>query len=176
MGMDVYGEAATAEVGQYFRRNVWGWRPLAEMVTTLLPRETAPCRHWQSNDGDGLDAEGAAALAGALEVLIANGYVESYIRSRDAELATLPDEPCHLCKATGIRRDAIGTRDGQPSKVIGTDVPAEPDHPRHGDTGWCNGCDGRGASPAFDRHYHLETQDVLDFLAFLQHCGGFTIC
>ena len=63
MGMDIYGDAPTAPEGEYFRRNVSGWIPFAELVTTLCPDEAAPCRHWGSNDGDGLDAAGAAALA-----------------------------------------------------------------------------------------------------------------
>ena len=28
MGMDVYGIAPTSERGEYFRNNVWWWRPL----------------------------------------------------------------------------------------------------------------------------------------------------
>jgi hypothetical protein len=67
MGFDVYGKAPTAREGEYFRRNVWGWPPLAYLVTTLCPDEAAACQRWYSNDGDGLDAAGAAALAAKLE-------------------------------------------------------------------------------------------------------------
>ena len=33
MGMDVYGN----KNGAYFRRNIWGWRPLAELDCKLEP-------------------------------------------------------------------------------------------------------------------------------------------
>ena len=32
MGMDVFGKNPTSEVGKYFRRNVWHWRRLADLV------------------------------------------------------------------------------------------------------------------------------------------------
>ena len=32
MGMDVYGENPKNEKGEYFRNNVWWWRPLGDFV------------------------------------------------------------------------------------------------------------------------------------------------
>ena len=52
MGMDVYGKAPTAEVGEYFRRNVWGWRPLWDMCLDLFPELTEKVEYGHSNDGD----------------------------------------------------------------------------------------------------------------------------
>ena len=77
MGMDVYGNAPTTKEGEYFRRNIWGWHPLAVVVQTLAPAITRPCVNWHSNDGDGLDAEGATKLADALEAAIADGRAGS---------------------------------------------------------------------------------------------------
>ena len=51
MGMDIYGN----NTGTYFRRNVWGWRPLAELVCKLEPELTSACAHWYDNNGDGLN-------------------------------------------------------------------------------------------------------------------------
>lgn len=83
MGMDVYGKEPISKVGEYFRRNAWGWRPLATLCCTLCPKETESCRYWQSNDGDGLDAIGARALADALQDKVnqgalARGWAEAY--------------------------------------------------------------------------------------------------
>jgi hypothetical protein len=90
MGFDVYGKAPTAREGEYFRRNIWGWHPLAYLVETLCPDEAAACQHWYSNDGDGLDAAGAAALAAKLEERRDAGDVVAYCAQLDALAAAAP--------------------------------------------------------------------------------------
>jgi hypothetical protein len=150
--MDVYGKEPTAEVGKYFRRNAWGWRPLATLCTTLCPKETQGCIHWQSNDGDGLDATGAKALAAALQDKINQGAVKAYIEIRNAELSAMPHEPCRFCEGSGIRRDAVGVGMKQPDRKVPDSAEWRGGkHPRAGQMGWCNGCDGRG----FDRPFRL---------------------
>jgi hypothetical protein len=67
MGMDVFGKNPTGPTGQYFRSTIWGWRPLADLCIKVAPEVCASCKHWYSNDYDGLDAVGAAALATALQ-------------------------------------------------------------------------------------------------------------
>jgi hypothetical protein len=84
MGMDVLGKAPTAPEGEYFRRNTLNWGPLVDCVTTLCPDETAPCKGWNYNSGDGLNADGAAALATKLEVLLGDGDVAAYCADYDA--------------------------------------------------------------------------------------------
>ena len=92
MGMDVYGRSPASPVGEYFRRNVWGWRPLATFCTECFPDETAACTYWHSNDGDGLDRDGAIRLAECIEQAVDSGRAAAYIAAREAALATLPDE------------------------------------------------------------------------------------
>ncbi len=87
MGMDIFGSNPTSEEGRYFRRNVWTWRPLAELVTELCPEETAACEFWQSNDGDGLDDAESKKLAERLCALLASGAVKTYCANRAAEIA-----------------------------------------------------------------------------------------
>jgi len=176
MGMDVYGRAPTSEAGAYFRRNVWGWHPLAELVCALAPRITAGCTNWHSNDADGLNGEASRKLAMALRRAIRSGRAAKLVALRDIEIAALPDQTCTLCNGTGIRDDDLGRRGGQPQQVIGADTCAGPDHPRLGQRGWCNGCDGRGARPAFAKHYTCTVDDIAQFASFLETCGGFEIC
>jgi hypothetical protein len=83
VAMDVYGRNPTAPEGEYFRRNMWSWHPLASLITTLCPDEAAACDGWHFNEGDGLDAAGAAALAAKLEELQASGDIEAYCAYRD---------------------------------------------------------------------------------------------
>ena len=67
MGMDINGRNPTGKCGEYFRNNVWCWPPLANYCNMIAPDICAPCRYWHTNDGDGLDAAGAVALAKALQ-------------------------------------------------------------------------------------------------------------
>ncbi len=171
MGMDVFGNS-----GAYFRRNVWGWQPLAELVCKLEPKLTRNCKHWHSNDGDGLDGKQSKALAQSLKGMLASGLIAKIIEGRDEALAALPNEPCQHCDGTGIRRDEIGTDDGQPQRIIGPDTQSDENHPRYGQTGWCNGCDGRGWKRPTATWYPLTVEDVREFAEFLDDCDGFEIC
>ena len=176
MGVDAYGKAPVTETGKYFRRNWWGWRPLAILACTLCPKETAACRYWQSNDGDGLDAAGALALADALQDRLNQGAVRAYVEIRNAELKRIPDEDCDLCSGSGIRRDAIAVEMGQPDRLISTDATYDGGkHPRAGEKGWCNVCDGVGHRRPSETHYDVDESDVRDFIAFVRDSGGFEI-
>jgi hypothetical protein len=157
---------------------VFTWQPLADMILGLCPDEAAPCKYWHTNDGGGLDAEASIRLAEALERMLSAGEVSDWIRLRDASLAALPNEPCKWCNGTGVRTDKIGAQFGHPSRVVGatttvkgTEIP----HPRAGQAGWCNACDGRGWSRPLSTSYTLDENEVRDFVAFLRSCGGFEI-
>lgn len=171
MGMDVYGTQPTSKTGEYFRNNVWWWRPLADYVRQIAPEITAACVYWQSNDGDGLDAAGARALADRLQQELSEGRTAAYAAIRAAELAALPDEPCAYCASTGTRTDAVGVRMGMRTRTC----PDEPGHPRRGEVGWCNGCDGRGRVRPSEADYPFSVENVEAFVAFLRDCGGFEI-
>jgi hypothetical protein len=176
MGIDVFGINPAAECGEHFRRNWWRWRPLAELVCQLEPKLTGCCASWQDNDGDGLDAASSSELAKALKASITSRRVGRRIKSRDRALAALPNEPCDFCVGTGIRSDEVGREYGFPNRIIGPDTDGKPDHPRHGQTGWCNGCDGRGHNRPSAAHYTVTVDDVRKFANFLAACGGFEIC
>jgi len=55
MGMDVMGMNATSEKGEYFRNNVWWWRPLWDYCLNEHGDIAGQVEHGHSNDGDGLD-------------------------------------------------------------------------------------------------------------------------
>ena len=175
MGMDVFGKNPSAEVGKYFRRSAWGWRRLAICIRTLAPAESASCRYWQTNDGDGLNKAKSIRLADRLDELIASGAVAAYVTITDAEIAALPRVACAHCGGTGIRTDAVAVAAGQPERIV--DRASDGEHnPRHGEKGWCNGCHGWGSNPDFDTFYGLEVDDVKAFSAFIRASGGFQIC
>lgn len=192
MGMDVYGRN---DPEAYFRRNVWGWRPLADYVIEHHPQiaiEIAPpepeegearyeipadmsynerMNMWHYNSGWGLLPVDAAALILALEADIAQGVVEKHIFDKANHLLSLPRETCRQCEGTGIRTDEIGVRYGWPEKIV-----VGPDgNPRMGQTGSCNGCNGWGTNVPFEANYTLDSEDIPEFVEYLKTSGGFQI-
>lgn len=170
MGMDVFGVKPTNETGRYFRNNIWYWRPLANLCNALAPEICAACESWQHNAGDGLDEAGAQALALVLRRRLEDGTIERFIAERDSRLAALPDEACEICAGTGVRSDSLGKERGMTEKRI-----TERKHPRCGQKGWCNGCDGRGTVRPFETNYPCTVENVTEFADFLEACGGFEI-
>jgi hypothetical protein len=75
MGMDVYGRNPAGPEGAYFRASISQWPVLVKIITTLCPQEMAGCKHWHTNDGDGLNSAQALTLADALERKIQSGEV-----------------------------------------------------------------------------------------------------
>jgi hypothetical protein len=170
MGMAVVGRKPSAEAGKYFRNNVWWWRPLADYCCQIAPSVTSGCEYWQSNDGDGLNAAGATALADALEREITAGRTAEYAGRYEAKRACTPKPPCQFCEGTGVRRDLVGISNGFHLREIPT---TDASHPRAGEVGWCNGCHGTG----FDDppSYPFSVENVQAFISFLRASGGFRI-
>lgn len=169
MGMDVYGKNPSSDAGEYFRASIWGWRPLATMICDLWPNIAARCKYWQSNDGDGLGARDAKRLANAMRD--DRDLIAQYISERNAAIAKLPPRTCELCNGSGVRADEIGRDAKQPEKII----TGPPGHPRLGQKGWCNGCDGRGDNPAWETMYPLDLETADEFRDFAADSGGFEI-
>jgi hypothetical protein len=166
MGMDVYGKN-----GGYFRRNVWGWHPLAQMIQNIAPEVAKGCKHWHSNDCDGLDAAGAVALADILDAFVAEGGAKTYVEERRAQIASLPDEECKFCGGTGARTDPIAVERGMHETIVD-----EVGHPRFGQKGTCNACGSRGKARPSATYYDVDENDVREFSEFCRTSGGFEIC
>src|SRR5215470_5091886 len=94
MGMAVCGNKPTNRTGAYFEAAGRQWLPLAEMSRHFAPEVCAACKYWDSNNGDGLDADGARRLAVALEQAVVAGQIDAYLAARAKYLATLPNEVC----------------------------------------------------------------------------------
>jgi hypothetical protein len=103
--MDVYGRSPTAPAGEYFRANVWSWRPIhalaVDLCSDLLDEETL--RRLAYNDGAGpQDQPTCTAMASRFEQWMEHhtgGHgLESALRVtkegwfvREEELAENPD-------------------------------------------------------------------------------------
>lgn len=170
--MDVYGKSPTSKDGEYFRNNAWRWRPLWDYCRSIAPDliDEKLFKSGHYNDGAGLDAKGAVALAKKLESEIETGRTAIYAANYQAHQAGTPDEDCDLCEGTGIRRDTVGVTNGFVSRVI-----EKEDHPRAGQSGWCNGCDGLGHKRPTSTWYYFNEENVRQFAKFLRASGGFEI-
>ena len=173
MGMDVFGKAPVSETGEYFRNNVWWWRPLWDYCCSVseLARSV---EHGHDNSGDGLGAEGAQELAKTLIIEIGAGRTLQYQEDYRKEIAELPRETCQLCEGTGIR--TLPSPSGEDFKMYEKALTIE-QQALYGRThGWCNGCDGAGDKPHWASNYPFSVENVQEFADFLQDSGGFEIC
>lgn len=156
MGMDVYGRKPKSEVGEYFRRNVWGWRPLWEYCCNIhidiIGEKLAEYGHY--NAGYGLSVHKSVKLAKALKEDVRSGTAEQYIQARDEHIKSLPEEPCKYC-------DENGNRTWLENELEVVKV--------------CNACQGKKSQPHFATWYRLDLDDIKEFAEFLENCGGFNI-
>jgi hypothetical protein len=83
MGFDIYGRHPTGKDGEYFRRSVWEWHPLADYACSVAPDITTKCTSWHDNSGDGLNARQAAALSRRLDDEVRSGRTGLYLRAHD---------------------------------------------------------------------------------------------
>ncbi len=169
MGMDVYGNSPSNDKGEYFNNSVFGWHPLWEYCTAVYSR----CA--QVKEGGGLGDRHSKELSRKLFSEIESGRTEQYRIDRAAHIATLPRHACPNCHGSGTRDDAIGVKQGMPSRVCeATDNNGAP-NPRAGAIGWCNGCGGAGTRAYWDSNYSFTVENVREFAEFPQHCGGFNM-
>ena len=73
------------------------------LCAELEPELTAGCTRWQSNDGDGLDAETSKNLSDALLSAVATGRVQRLVVARDRQVAALPRRRSKTWKRNGPR-------------------------------------------------------------------------
>jgi len=139
--------------GDYFRANVWWWRPLWDYVChvcdDILIEEDMEKGTY--NDGHEIDNEKALAIADRLKTLHKNGDMLKHQIEREAYLKGLDKIDCTTCNGTGQRNDEYVKGD-------------------------CNGCNGEGKRESWETSYPFETDFVMDFAKFCEQSGGFSIC
>lgn len=156
--MDVYGKAPTTEAGEHFRNSGSWWYPLAEYCCEVAPEISGRCNDWDPKDGEegeGLDAEGARALAQALEEELSSGRTAAYATTRRTALDAVPDIACFICWGGGWRAQPPV---GGPGEFL------------------CNGCKGTGLMRPLETDCPFTVQHVREFVVFLKSCGGFDLC
>jgi hypothetical protein len=154
MGFNVSGKEPSSEAGEYFRNNVWWWHPLWDYCCSVAPDICDKVEYAHSNDGDGLGKRDSTRLAKVLKAEVSSGRTRVYQELREADLNSMPDEPCQICAGTGKR--------SEPPESGAGDIP-------------CNGCAAKGTVRPWATHYPFSVENVQRFILFLEGCGGFTI-
>lgn len=170
MGMDVYGTKPKNETGEYFRRNVWGWRPLWDYCLDTF--EIVADVNGHDNNGDGLNAEKSAILAEQMKADIASGAAQDYITARNHKLASLERLTCEWCDGTGIRTDEVGMFQDMPTRELSPEMAMLTGRTH----GFCNGCSGEGKKDNWETNYQFDLEDIKEFAEFIENSGGFRIC
>ena len=146
--------------GDYFRANIWWWRPLWECVCyfcdDILTEEDE--ENGKMNNGYEYSIKTAQEISDRLEQVLKNGDLHKYRDGRNEFLNELPDENCKVCNGTGVREDEIGKKARKKDEEYK-----------------CNGCQGRGKNENFAKNYDFDIDFVMDFAKFCEQSGGFSI-
>ena len=153
MGMDVYGRDPSSEEGDYFRANVWFWRPLWEWTCATCEVDSATTESLHFNDCQGPeDQDTCTKWADALEAAIESGSAlrlqQEYELVAEAERLD-PSHPCPRCRESGK----------DPEK----DAP-------------CATCKGKGKVENINSWYGFDVGLAQEWVRFLRACGGFRVC
>lgn len=113
MGFDLYGMDASTKNGEYFRNNVWWWRPLWSYCHQMKLITNAQFRSGQSNDGYKILRRHAYKMGVKLLHLIEQGETQKYMDEYKKYQESLPliaceckgeNKSCGLCDGTGQHR------------------------------------------------------------------------
>lgn len=158
MGMDVFGINPSSEEGEYFRANIWYWRPLWDYIELNFPEIATKVCSPYTNDGDGLDVHASLLLSEKIDHYIDVQHARVYQELFLEGIAKLELETCYMCNGTGSREWPEGTTDEWIQQCNG-----------------CNVCNGVGQVRPFAAWYHFDVEVLKEFSVFLRHCGGFQI-
>jgi len=154
---DAQDEDRLNNPGQYFRSNVWYWRPIwkfvCEVCNDVLTEEDYKGGH--TNSGYIISKTKAAIIASRLYSLNQNGEIKAYEEAYDKSLKRMELEECNICDGSGKRK--------KPPKIGAGKIE-------------CNGCNGKGKRKQWNTHYPFSVKFTMEFAKFCDESGGFEIC
>jgi len=140
-----------ANPGNYFRNNVWWWRPLWDYVCKhsediLTEKDMNGCT---DNSGYRIDADKALRIGIRLHTHVLDGTAQEWKEGYDKEVAELPKEPCFRCNGDN--------RGNNKKKEF-------------------NSCDKTGERENWAASYPFDVENVKAFAKFCVESGGFEVC
>jgi len=142
--------------GNYFRNNVWWWRPLWAYVCLICEDVMSEEEEMAGTENSALEIPDTT-IDRMVEKLVTEMVLENHTEHQqkyEKELKEMPDEECHLCDGTGIRNDKY-TKDQDQE---------------------CNGCKGKGKRRPWACNYSFTAENLEQFVDFLSESGGIKIC
>lgn len=158
MGMDVYGRRPKNKDGEYFRANVWSWRPIHMICLHAIDKNGLGFNtdYWGSNDGKGLTGQRQCnQLADAVEKIVQD-IENNTMDSEMSEFFTIRD---HEEYGRGVEMNTGNDRmlvDDQ-GRFVTADEAKKNNVKTH--------------SP-----YSTNVEHLKEWVKFLRNCGGFKIC
>ena len=153
-------------VGDYFRSNVWWWRPLASYVikyTGCVNEDDAEM--WSTNDGHEVDDETAQQIHNQLQVLIESGHTQKF--QDDYEKERLKAEKHNDKVEKELEKFCKSVE-----KKLGKTNLAPADFPKDDHDEWERIYHKRKWSAS----YPFSVEHVKEFAEFCRFSGGFKIC
>ena len=167
MGFDLYGQEPKNKFGEYFRQNVWGWRPIWEYVCThhadSLDQKTLEMGNY--NEGHIVSKQQATTLANKIHVDLQDGTVSDFVKMVEDSVKKAKEHNEKLeFHFELLKQEAI--------EISGNSNIAPVNYP--------NGLDGQWKflMSLRDRkeNYPTRIDDILAFQLFCKYSGGFSIC
>lgn len=161
--------------GDYFRNNVWWWRPLWDFICENCDDilDSEDMYGGEENSGKVIFKYKALKIAKRLQGLIDSGSVAEFEKQYHTSLDDLPLETCGYCDGTGIRTWPGKT---QTLTVAGTKTKSV--------TKDCNVCNTEhtrkkgipvGKTKQWQCSYPFSEKNVIEFTKFCKESGGFEI-
>ena len=153
-------------VGDYFRNNVWWWRPLANYVikyTGCVEEEDA--QMWGENSGHEVDDETAKQIHNQLQVLIESGHTKKF--EADYEKERLKAEKHNDKVEKELKKFCKSVE-----KRLGKTNLAPAEFPKADHDEWERIYHKR----KWNASYTFSVENVKEFAEFCRFSGGFKIC
>ena len=165
MGFDISGLNPKNKKGEYFRNNVWYWRPLAEYVlkeTKVIDQDEQ--EHWHYNDSYEVSQEQAEQIAKQLDHLIKVGHCKKFAQAWEKRRKKIEKYNDQVEKELEQHSQEVKTR----LNDIGL-VPK--DYPKADKDKWDKIWEKKNS----DASYPFDEENVKEFSEFCKNSGGFTI-
>ena len=153
-------------IGDYFRSNVWWWRPLASYViqyTGCVDENDAEM--WSTNDGHEVDHETAQQIHNQLQVLIESGHTQKFQDDYEKERKIAEEHNDKVEKELKKFCNSV-------EKKLGKTNLAPNDFPKADKEKW----DKIYNKKKWSASYPFSVEHVKEFAEFCRFSGGFKIC